>query len=327
MSEVSTKLRENKASQKGGELIEQLAYYGLSEDDKQYYQARDFTFYQGKVRELLSRGNQLFVLHTDRLSAFDCYIGMVPFKGLILSELSSFWLEKARKVVPTHLVRSVNERVLEVRNCQPIKAEVIVRGYMAGSMMRAYEKGERKFCGQTLPEGLIGFNPLPQAIITPTTKAAVFEHDEDASPEQLIQQGVCTENEWQKIEKMALELFAYGQELYDEKGWILVDTKYEFGRLPNGDIIVIDEIHTPDSSRLWVKNNYQQKLAHQQAPEMLDKENVRRYLLNFGFSGQGQVPVVPAEILVSLAEVYLKVAETLIGHPLEIRQQSYRITV
>lgn len=327
MAEVSTRLHEIKSSQNGNEMIRQYSYYGLSEDDQKYYQAHDFKIYQGKVRELLCRGEQLFVFHTDRLSAFDRFIGMVPFKGLMLSELSRFWLEKARQVVPTHLVGAINERVLEVRNCQPIKAEVIVRGYIAGSMMRAYEKGERLFCGQTLPEGLIGYHPLPQPIITPTTKAAVFEHDEDASPEQLIQQGVCTEQEWQKIAKMALELFAFGQHLYGEKGWILVDTKYEFGRLPNGDIIVIDEIHTPDSSRLWVKSSYQQQLAQQQAPEMLDKENVRRFLLNLGFCGEGEVPVVPAAILVNLAEVYLKVAETLIGQPLTVHHQSYRIPV
>ncbi|MFW7379694.1 MAG: phosphoribosylaminoimidazolesuccinocarboxamide synthase [Oligoflexus sp.] len=327
MLEVASRLREIEESEHGEKLIDTYAYYGLSEDDRSFYQNHDFTVYQGKVRELLRRGEQLFVFHTDRLSAFDRYIGMVPYKGLILSEMSSFWLEDAKKVVPTHLIKAMNERVLEVKNCQPIKAEVIVRGYMAGSMMRAYEKGERQFCGQTLGEGLRAYRSLPQALITPTSKAAAFEHDVDASPEELFAQGVCSETEWRQIEKLSLDLFAYGQEVYAKKGWILVDTKYEFGRLPNGDIIVIDEIHTPDSSRLWIKETYAKRLEEKQAPDMLDKENVRRYLLERDFSGHGEVPAVPAAVLVSLAKIYLQVAETLMEKPLTCHSSDFRIPV
>lgn len=324
MATVAAKLQEIKQSDAGDQLIAKTAYSGLSDEDKAFYQARNFIIYQGKVRELLRRGQQLFIFHTDRLTAFDKYIGMVPFKGLILSEMSRFWLKHANSIVPTHLIRSINERVLEVQTCEPIKAEVVVRGYMAGSMGRSYARGIRQFCGQSLPEGLAQYRPLPTPLITPTTKAAAFEHDEEVSPEGLIQQGVCTPKEWARIEEMAFQLFAEGQKVYADKGWILVDTKYEFGRRPDGELVVIDEIHTPDSSRLWLKGSYEQRLAQGEAPEMLDKEIVRRYLLDQGFSGEGHVPHVPADILVSLAEVYLQVAETLLGEPLTIRSETIR---
>jgi phosphoribosylaminoimidazole-succinocarboxamide synthase len=183
-------------------------------------------------------------------------------------------------------------------------------------MMRAYEKGEREFCGARLPEGLKDYGPLATAIITPTTKAAAFEHDENISPEELLRRGVVTAAEWDEISAKALRLFAFGQETLARVGWLLVDTKYEFGRAPRGEIKVIDEIHTPDSSRFWVKDSYQQRLTRGEAPEMLDKETVRRYLLEQGFSGEGPVPEVPVTRLVELAEVYLKVAETLAGKPL-----------
>jgi phosphoribosylaminoimidazole-succinocarboxamide synthase len=237
-------------------------YSGLSKTEKQALTAKGYNVYQGKVRELVQNGKDLYILHSDRLSAFDRYIGLVPYKGLILSELSRYWLEKANTVVKTHYVKALNERVLNVEACEPVKAEVIVRGYMAGSMMRAYEKGVREFCGQTLEDGLKPYQKLPQPIITPTSKAEAFEHDEETTAQQLISDGICSKQEWQEIEKMALDLFAYGQKVYEEKGWILVDTKYEFGRSKkDGSICVIDEIHTPDSSRLWVKDTYESELT------------------------------------------------------------------
>ena len=320
-------LNEISSSSHGSEAIRKSAYYGMSDSQKAQFNSDGYHTYQGKVRELLQKDDNLFIFHTDRLTAFDKYIGMVPYKGAILSEISRFWLENVKDLIPTHFDKSVNERVLKVKNCKPVKAEVIVRGYMAGSMQRAYKKGVREFCGVTLTEGLTDFQKLPEAIITPTTKAAAFEHDEDATPAELIEQGVCTQEEWNKISDMALKLFARGTEVYAEKGWILVDTKYEFGWDQDGNIVVIDEVHTPDSSRLWVKDSYQSRISAGEQPEMLDKEIVRRFLIEKGFSGEGEVPEVPAEVLVSLSKVYLKVAETLTGEQLQTSLTPDHVTI
>lgn len=291
-------------------------YAGLTKAQTEALARRDMPTYTGKVRDVVRRGDKIFMVHSDRLSAFDKLIGMVPYKGTILTAISEYWLSAAKKVARTHLVSRPHERVLLCERTEPFKVEVIVRGYLAGSMARAYASGEREFCGARLPEGLKPYGPLAAPIITPTTKAAAFEHDENISPAELIARGVVTASEWDEISAMALKLFAFGQETLNSVGWILVDTKYEFGRSAKGEIMVIDEIHTPDSSRFWIKDSYQARLAKGEAPEMLDKEVVRRYLIDQGFSGEGPVPHVPVERLVELAGVYLKVAETLAGRSL-----------
>lgn len=315
---VSNCLNDIEGSEDPGKRLASSSFYGLNDLEKADLEKAGLTVYAGKVRELIRSQDDLFILHTDRLTAFDRYIAMVPYKGLILSELSDFWMRACQDIVPTAYRGRVNERCLKAEACQPIKAEVIVRSYLAGSMQRAYERGERRFCGHTLPENLEAFRPLPQPIITPTSKAAAFEHDQDSSSDELIADGIVTADEWTQISEMALSIFALGQRLYREKGWLLVDTKYEFGRRSNGEIVLIDEVHTPDSSRLWIEANYESRLQNGQAPEMLDKENVRRFLLSQGFSGHGEVPTVPAEILVGLARVYLDVAEKMIGRSLSI---------
>lgn len=316
MKPIRDYLNEISQSQNPDEAVKRHAYGGFTESDKERYRAAGLAPYAGKVRELIRKKDELFIFHSDRLSAFDRYVGMVPYKGTILADISEFWLRSAQKVVPTHLLGRPHERILQCISCEPYKVEVIVRGYMAGSMQRAYDKGVREFCGSKLQEGLKANRALPQAIITPTTKAAAYEHDEDVSPAELIERGVCTAAEWEEISTMALRLFQYGQEVYAERGWILVDTKYEFGRDAKGQIRVIDEIHTPDSSRLWVRDSYEARVSKGEAPEMLDKENVRRYLMGLGFSGHGDVPRVPVEQLVDLAKTYLFVAEKLRGESL-----------
>lgn len=313
MKPIRDFLKELSHQNENDRAVELHAYKGFSEAEKKEYSDRHITIYAGKVRELIRTERELYIYHTDRLSAFDRYVGLVPYKGTILAAISEHWLREASAIVPTHLIDRPHERVLRCISCEPYKVEVIVRGHMAGSMARAYQKGHREFCGVKLPEGLEAYHSLPEPIITPTTKAAAYQHDEDATPAELIAQGVCTADEWATIADMALKLFRFGQEKYAEKGWILVDTKYEFGKDPQGQIRVIDEVHTPDSSRLWVQASYRQQLSRGEAPEMLDKENVRRYLMDQGFSGQGTVPRVPVSKLVALAETYLKVAETLIG--------------
>ncbi len=281
--------------------------------------------YQGKVRDVIFCDEELLIVHSDRLSAFDCPVGLVPYKGSILTAISSFWFREASKIVPTHFIEQPHERILRVRRYDPIKLEVIVRRYLAGSMMRAYEKGERLFCGVRLPEGLKPYGRLPEPIITPTTKEAVFVHDENITPQEIIEKGLCSRSDWQQVTEMALKLFALGEHIYKEKGWLLVDTKYEFGKNQKGAIGLIDEIHTPDSSRLWIADTYQDRIKKSEIPDMLDKEIVRRYLMGQGFSGDGPVPKVPIEHLTSLSEVYLKVAETLEGKILLANQSAERI--
>lgn len=307
------------AKDQTGEQIAAHSYGGLTKAQIDTLAKKDIQTYTGKVRDVVRMGDELMIVHSDRLTAFDKLIANVPYKGTILTAISDFWLTEAKKVVPTHLISRPHERVLKTERAEPFKVEVIVRGYLAGSMARAYFKeggGERVFCGERLPEGLKNYGVLPRNIITPTTKAAAFEHDEDTTPKDLVEKGVVTRAEWDEISALALKLFAHGQKVSREKGWILVDTKYEFGRTKDGRIKIIDEIHTPDSSRYWLAATYDQRLAKGEAPEMEDKEIVRRYLLDQGFSGEGQVPKVPAAQLIALAEVYLNVAEKLTGKPL-----------
>ena len=291
-------------------------YKGLENNDIESFTKKGFKFYRGKVRDLLIKNDEIRIIHSDRLTAFDKFIGYVPYKGAILTAISKYWLEKAEEIIPTHLITQTTSRELLVEAAQPFKIEVIVRGYLAGSMARAYENGERIFCGQRLSEGLKTNQKLPEVIITPTTKAEVFEHDENSTPEELIKNKICSEVEWETIQSMALKLFELGREISESHGWILVDTKYEFGKKSNGDIILIDEAHTPDSSRFWIKSSYKNRVEQNKSPEMLDKELVRRWLMENGYKGEGVVPVVPKSKLLELGEVYLSVAETLINEPL-----------
>lgn len=293
------------------------SFSGLTDDQIEKLNRHGTAFYRGKVREVIGSGEKIEILHSDRLSAFDRHIGLVPQKGVILAELSEFWLKKATEVVATHLIERRDPRTILVKNCQPVKVEVVVRGYLAGSMLRAYQNGERNFCGQKLPEGLHAYGRLPQPMITPTTKAEIYEHDENTTEEEILSKGICTPSEWGFIKEKALQLFAMGQEVYAQKGWLMCDTKYEFGRLSDGSVILIDELHTPDSSRLWVAGDYEERLASSVPPRMFDKENVRRFLIENGFQGQGQPPQVPTNVLVELGQNYLTVAEALTGRELE----------
>lgn len=292
----------------------QHCYSGLPPQQKDTLATHDVQIYTGKVRDMVYQGDEVQVVHSDRLSAFDRLIGLVPYKGTMLAAISEYWFTEAAKILPTHYKSRPGERVLTVQKHEPIKAEVIVRGYLAGSMMRAYEAGERMFCGVTLPNGLKPYAKLPEPIITPTTKAAAFDHDEDTTADELMARGIASTKEWIAITNMALKLFQHGSDVLSQHGWILVDTKYEFGRSPSGQIAVIDEIHTPDSSRFWLQDSYAAKTKLGDPPDMLDKEIVRRWLLDRGFKGHGDVPKTPAEVLVNLGLVYLDVAEKLIGN-------------
>lgn len=296
-------------------LWEKYLWKGPTGSDVAKWQAQGYGVYQGKIRTVLSKDGRIQMLHSDRLTAFDRLISHIPGKGALLTTISRWWFDQLKDTVPTHFIESPGPRALITESCAPIKAEIVVRGYLAGSILRAYEKGERIFCGVKLPEGLKAHERLPEPIITPTTKAPVFQHDENTTSEELIAKGTCTKADWDEITKMALKVFSVGTRLYGDKGWILVDTKYEFGRGMGGKLKLIDEVHTPDCSRLWVKSSYEERFASGQTPEMLDKENVRRWLLDKGFSGHGDIPDVPHSVLIDLAKIYLHVAESLTGQP------------
>lgn len=270
-------------------------------------------YYRGKVRELFSNRKKVYIWHSDRLSAFDRHICCVPYKGLILNEINCFWLKKAADIMATHYLDKPHSRVLLAVKTQPIKIEVVVRAYLAGSMLRDYLKGQRQFSDHLLPDGLKAYSKLPSPIVTPTTKAEVYQHDAPISPSEIVRQGFCTEAQWQQITTKSLELFSLGQNIFAEHGWLLVDTKYEFGLTLSGDLLLIDEIHTPDSSRLWAEGSYHECISSGSAPEMFDKENIRRFLASKGFIGEGDIPLIPNALILDLAETYLKVAETLLG--------------
>ncbi len=263
--------------------------------------------YHGKVRTVIDlHDGKLELFHSDRLSAFDCYIADVPFKGMILAHIAAWWFEKLN-FLPQHFLSQKDDRTLVCLKLTPIKIEVVVRGYLAGSLLRGYEKGNRIISALVLPDGLKPFQKLPQPIITPTTKAAAFAHDEETSAAELVKNSTCTEGEWAKISEYALQVFQFGSDVLCEKGWILVDTKYEFGKDKDGKIFLIDEVHTPDSSRFWRQNSYFERLESNLEPEMLDKENIRQFLIKKGFTGVGQPPDVPFSEIKKLLKTYLEI--------------------
>lgn len=275
--------------------------------------------YSGKVRDCVADHAYWYMVHSDRLSAFDRKIGEVQGKGVMLSAISEFWHQKVTEIVPSAFLARPHPRILKMQRLTPIKLEVIVRGYLTGSLAKAYKRGDREFCGVTLPEGLREYGVLPERLITPTTKGEAGEHDENVSPSQAVQRGLCDATVWQKLETYALKLFELGTQLYAEKGWILVDTKYEFGLDQNGEVVLMDEVHTPDSSRLWNLKTYGESLQKQKSPQAFDKDIVRRYLeREHGFTGDGVIPQVPAEVLKRLQTTYLEMTQTLIpGYMLE----------
>ncbi|MDD9952504.1 MAG: phosphoribosylaminoimidazolesuccinocarboxamide synthase [Zetaproteobacteria bacterium] len=273
----------------------------------------DVTLYQGKVRDCFATPKHWYMVHSDRTSAFDRMIAEVPQKGVILAALTSYWHTYFKDVVPSAYVSCSHPRVLKMERLKPIKIEMIVRGYLTGSLARAYKQGDRKFCGATLPDGLVEYGALPARLLTPTTKGDVGEHDENISPQQAIDAGLCTPEVWKKLESYSLQLFEQGSQLFATKGWILVDTKYEFGLDSEGEVRLMDEVHTPDSSRLWRLESYETALNQQIPPQAFDKDLIRRYLTReHGFTGEGVVPPVPRELLEQLRETYLLMAQCLI---------------
>jgi phosphoribosylaminoimidazole-succinocarboxamide synthase len=273
--------------------------------------------YSGKVRENYTRGHERTIVVTDRISAFDVVLGTIPFKGQVLNGLALHWFSLTSDVFPNHLVDVPDPQVMRVVECIPIPVEFVVRGYLTGvsstSIWRAYERGDRTFCGHALPDGLRKHEKLPANLLTPSTKAAKGAHDESVSRDQLVAMGAIDRAEFDRLETRCLELFAFGQRAAAERGMILVDTKYELGRRPDGEIVLIDEIHTPDSSRYWYMDGYAQAMAQGQDPKSLDKEYVRRWLVGEGYHGDGPPPTLPDDVRVEAARRYIETYERLTG--------------
>ena len=268
-------------------------------------------FYRGKVRENYYKENQIIMVTSDRVSAFDHVLGTIPFKGQILNEIACFWFEKTKDIVPNHFISSPDEQVLVTKKAETLPVEVIVRQYITGSLWREYSSGINGQYGFMLPNNLIENQKFDTPILTPSTKAEYGQHDEPISREKIIN-SLVEEKIYAKAEKYALELFRVGQEWANSRGLILVDTKYEFG-MYNGELIVIDEIHTPDSSRYWVKDEYDSRFSNRKSQKMLDKENIRQWLIDRGFKGHGTPPELTPDIRILLAEKYIELYKTLLG--------------
>ena len=276
----------------------------------------------GKVRDIyeLEGKDLLVVISTDRISAFDVVLPRgIPFKGRVLNEVAFDFLGKAEEkgICDTWIVNKIHPMVTVGRKVKPFAIEMIVRGYLTGSLWRAYQKGVRQICGLTLPDGMEEFEMFETPIVTPTTKAE-SGHDENISPEEIVAQGLATKEEYEKMENIAIRLFDMGTEVAYKKGLILVETKYEFGKTENGEIILIDEIHTPDSSRYWYENSYWTAFESGKAPRSLDKEFVRQLLLSQGFNGDpGQtVPEMTDNFVQEVSERYMELYEKIMGEEL-----------
>ncbi len=285
----------------------------------------DFTalgkHYSGKVRDNFTRGDERLIVVTDRVSAFDVVLGTIPFKGQVLNSLARHWFDATRDVFANHMLAVPDPQAMRTVECKPIPVEFVVRGYLTGvsdtSIGRAYERGDREFCGHALPDGLRRHQALPRPLLTPTTKAPKGEHDVGVSRAWLIEHGRISAERFDELERAALALFAAGQRLAAARGLILVDTKYEFGERPDGTLVLIDEIHTPDSSRYWYLDSYDAAMARGADPHSLDKEFLRRWLVEHGFRGEGPPPTLPDELRAEAARRYIEVHELLTGKPFE----------
>jgi len=273
------------------------------------------SFYRGKVRDVYSIGNDyLVMIASDRISAFDVVLPRaIPFKGQVLNQIASKFLKATTDILPNWVVSVPDPSVTIGMKCEPFKVEMVIRGYVSGHLWRTYRDGGRELCGVILPEGLKENDQLPEPIITPTTKAAVG-HDEDISRKDIIAQGIVSEEDYAQLEKYTRSIFLRGTQIAAERGLILVDTKYEFGK-KDGVIYLIDEIHTPDSSRYFYADGYAERQANGEAQRQLSKEFVRQWLIENGFQGKQdqQIPFMTDEIVSKISERYIELYEHITG--------------
>lgn len=287
----------------------------------QFIFANQISFYRGKVRDVYrvatTEGGgreQLIMIASDRISAFDHVLPRaIPFKGQVLNQIAAYFLHVTREVCPNWLTETPDPNVAVGQACAPYRVEMVIRGYLTGHAWRTYQSGKRELCGVVLPEGLRENDPFPAPIITPTTKAEEG-HDEDISREQIIAQGIVSEAEYTQLEAYTHALFARGTAMARERGLILVDTKYEFGKL-NDQIMLIDEIHTPDSSRYFYLEGYEERQAKGEKQRQLSKEFVREWLMAHGFQGRDgqQMPTMPDEFVAEVSARYIELFEKVTG--------------
>jgi len=289
----------------------------LIQTDFQFIGQRDK--YAGKVRDVYNIAEQyLVIVASDRISAFDHILPRgIPHKGQVLNQVSTFFFDAVKDLVPTHFISAPDPNVTIALRCKPILVEVVVRGYLAGHAWREYQAGKRELCGVALPEGLKEGDRFPQPIITPATKSMIG-HDEDISEAEILKSGLLDQEEWGKIKQYALALFQRGTEMAAKRGLLLVDTKYEFGT-HDDEIYLIDEVHTPDSSRYYYAKGYEERQAAGEKQQQLSKEFVREWLMSQGFQGQEgqQMPEMPDEFIAQVSERYIELYETMTGRPFE----------
>ncbi len=273
--------------------------------------------YRGKVREVYNiNDNLLVMIATDRLSAFDVVLPKgIPYKGQILNQIATKFMELTSDIVPNWLVATPDPNVAVGYLCEPFKVEMVIRGYLSGHAAREYAAGKRTLCGVAMPEGLKENDKFPTPIITPTTKADNGSHDEDISREAILANGIVSEADYLVLEKYTRALYQRGTEIAASRGLILVDTKYEFGKTKDGQIVLIDEIHTPDSSRYFYAEGYQERQNNNEEQKQLSKEFVRRWLIENGFQGKEgqQIPFMSDEYIETVSDRYIELFENIIG--------------
>ena len=284
--------------------------------------------YKGKVRDMYDLGDMLALITTDRQSAFDRILASIPFKGQVLNQTGAWWFEETKKIIPNHVIDYPDNNVIIAKKCTPFPIEFVVRGYITGSsstsLWSVYQEGIREYCGMSLPEGMHKNQKLKKPVITPTTKEE--EHDRPISPEQIIDEGWMSYEDWEYASKKALELFQFGQMRASQNGLVLVDTKYEMGKSTNDEITLIDEIHTPDSSRYWIKDTLEKRLAAGEEPENIDKEFLRLWFKENCNPYEDKIlPEAPKELVSELSCRYILLYEMITGTKFDFPDMSEMI--
>lgn len=280
--------------------------------------------YQGKVRDTYDLGDKLLLITTDRQSAFDRVLASVPYKGQVLNLTSAWWFEKTEHIIPNHVIAIPDPNVTIAKKCRVFPIEFVVRGYITGttstSLWTQYQKGVRDYCGNHLPEGMKKNQRLATPMLTPTTKEE--HHDRPISPKEIVDEGWMTAEDWEVASQAAMKLFAFGMEVAKKHGLILVDTKYEMGKDENGNIVLIDEIHTPDSSRYWLAESYEDRMSKALEPENIDKEFLRLWFVdNCDPYNDEVLPQAPEDLIIKLSSRYIQLFEMITGSQFHFTNQ------
>lgn len=277
----------------------------------------------GKVRDVYDVGDSLMMVATDRLSAFDRILAAIPYKGEVLTQCSAWWFEQTKHIIPNHMMEVLGPNTVHVKKVEVFPVEFVMRGYITGStstsLWKHYENGMRQFCGYNFPEVLVKNQKLPKPLLTPSTKDVV--HDKSVSAAEILESGLISEKDWAYASQKAQELYEFGAALALERGLILVDTKYEMGKDEDGNVILIDEIHTPDSSRYWLAATYQDKMAKGREPDNFDKEFLRLWFSkNCNPYEDAVLPAAPEELVITLSQRYIELYEMLAGRGFEFKE-------